>query len=255
MYFNNNELIDKNDAIDENYSRKENNKSVAIFLIYFFITLIANVVLLVILKANPNLNNSVTEFYVSTGLNLAVAICLVILLKKALKNDLEQFRSQKLKSFGKIVSGMVMIYVTLLIVQNIILLINKEQLGSDNEEYISKLFTKDYLRLTILFFDLVVLAPFVEELVFRKAIFGLFGNVKNKIYPILASGFIFGIMHIMINPSEYLQSIPYIAMGLVLGFTYYRSNENIYINVGIHMLNNLISYVSYLLLVFGLISL
>ena len=86
-----------------------------------------------------------------------------------------------------------------------------------------------------------ILAPFVEEGIFRLSIRKVF---NNKYLFILVSGLIFRFMHIF--PTELplyvalIESLNYVTMGLLLAYIY-NETDNIYVVVIIHALNNLLS--------------
>lgn len=90
----------------------------------------------------------------------------------------------------------------------------------------------------------VILAPIVEELLFRGTLFGWL----YELHPIVAhvlSAFLFGFLHIMDsvlsgNIQEWIQIFAYLFMGGVLSFLYEKRN-NIYVPILSHMMNNLVS--------------
>ena len=86
----------------------------------------------------------------------------------------------------------------------------------------------------------IILAPILEELVFRRSLKYAFKN--NYIYAYTV-GLIFGFIHIttsLSSPIMLLLIIPYSAMGIAFGFTYKKTN-NIYSTITIHMIHNAIS--------------
>ena len=90
----------------------------------------------------------------------------------------------------------------------------------------------------------VILAPIVEELLFRGTIFGWLYELHPMIAH-LGSAFLFGFVHIMDavlsgNYQEWFQIFAYFLMGAVLSFLYEKRN-NIYVPILSHMMNNLIS--------------
>lgn len=115
----------------------------------------------------------------------------------------------------------------------------------------------------LIFYCLVLtfVAPIVEELIFRKSIFNVFSK-KSKIFKIFISATIFGALHIgssILNIiasgdafdvmckgvlCELIYGVSYFAMGLVLGFTYEKSGENVFCSFAVHALNNFISVVA-----------
>jgi uncharacterized protein len=96
----------------------------------------------------------------------------------------------------------------------------------------------------------VILAPIVEELVFRYSIFNLF---KNKKIAIVVSAIFFGSIHLtsemvllFMNGFEMMKfleviilSIPYIGIGAFLAYYYHKTKENITLLIILHALSNL----------------
>jgi membrane protease YdiL (CAAX protease family) len=88
----------------------------------------------------------------------------------------------------------------------------------------------------LMLLSVILLAPFVEELLFRKLCFGAL-EVKlhfPKIIAVLVSSLLFAVMHGV--DIFYFQ---YLAMALVISGSYALFKNNIYIPMGIHFLNNL----------------
>lgn len=86
----------------------------------------------------------------------------------------------------------------------------------------------------------IILAPILEELVFRRS---LKYALKNNYIYAYTVGLIFGFIHIttsLSSPIMLLLIIPYSAMGIAFGFTYKKTN-NIYSTITIHMIHNAIS--------------
>ena len=130
----------------------------------------------------------------------------------------------------------------------------------------------------VMFITGTFLAPVVEELVFRGAVRRI---IKNKKVFVIVSGLIFGLVHVLeyslpifmilitgylidmvvssslnkkmkvklsictimsINPSEAVNSIAYIIAGMAFA-AIYAKYDNIYLNIGIHAINNLLGYI------------
>ena len=92
----------------------------------------------------------------------------------------------------------------------------------------------------------VILAPFVEELIYRKAIFE--GLRKYSLIPCYVVSIIcFALPH-MLSAQEnigvwFLQLLPYMILGGMLCFVYHISNHNVYASISAHMLNNLVAVI------------
>ncbi|GEM_PF-564040 len=115
---------------------------------------------------------------------------------------------------------------------------------SANEAVIASMFTPDGFTLFLLFLTLCIFTPIVEELFYRKVLFGFFSKRVGPIPPIIVSGLIFGFMHVA-SFGDLIQAIPYVAMGMVFGYVYYASKKNIYVTMGVHFINNFISWATY----------
>lgn len=94
----------------------------------------------------------------------------------------------------------------------------------------------------LMFLSAVVLAPIIEELVFRKAIFSL---IKNPKIAILVSSITFGLIHVAAEPNLInllVQVIPYLGMGAFLSYYYYyKTDSNIVVLILMHSASNLFS--------------
>lgn len=84
-----------------------------------------------------------------------------------------------------------------------------------------------------------ILAPIIEEIVFRKCIFGL---INNNYIAIVISTLSFGLLHVIVG-GDYIQSIPYLMSGFIYGIAYIRCKKNIWFLIFAHMLNNIISII------------
>ena len=94
----------------------------------------------------------------------------------------------------------------------------------------------------------VFIGPIIEELVFRKALFGL---IKNDKLALLASTIIFGLIHVVGETSiqeALVNGIAYFVMGFVFGYIYLKSERNIVVPTLVHILNNGISILFILIL-------
>ncbi len=90
----------------------------------------------------------------------------------------------------------------------------------------------------------IIFAPIVEEMIFRKCMFGLF---NNKTIALIVSSLSFGVIHIISSFGQYsfletvIISIPYIASGFILGFIYMKASYNIYYPIFVHLLSNAVA--------------
>ncbi len=190
-------------------------------------------------------------FYTLVGL-LPIAFSAILFLiidRESFAYDTKRFKKDFWNHVGTIVFGFVMVWVALLLSQMILTLLGVEG-TSENEMTIQNMFTANPLNLIMLFLLLCVATPITEEVVFRKVIYNFVEKRSNYIVAIIATGAIFGLMHV-INYGDFIQSIPYILMGLVFGFIYFYSKKNILVTIGVHFINNFITFMIYVLMVYG----
>jgi len=91
------------------------------------------------------------------------------------------------------------------------------------------------------FFIVVLLAPILEELVFR---FG-FDIIKNKYSFIIISSIAFALLHSLgdfTSLIEALNILPYLAVGIAFGYIYYET-KNVFPGIVLHLLHNLIAFI------------
>jgi membrane protease YdiL (CAAX protease family) len=97
-------------------------------------------------------------------------------------------------------------------------------------------------------FDVVIYAPLMEELIFRKSIRNI---TNNKWGYVLLSGLIFGGLHVISSissPLDLLYIIPYGSLGIAFAYSYYKSN-NIFSTITMHAMHNGLSFA--ILILFG----
>lgn len=90
------------------------------------------------------------------------------------------------------------------------------------------------LELFLIFLSVVVMAPIVEEIVFRGILFNLLNRRKSTLFAMVVSSLIFGLLHAQ-------TMVPTAIIGFVLCFIYHRTGSIRLVMTG-HMVNNLIAF-------------
>jgi uncharacterized protein len=213
----------------------------------------------------PSTNNSllvrtldgpVTQFssfgmaLVNIIIYLALFPGVLYILRKEVNIDLDELKEKKNTIFPAVAIGY-----ALVIVGNVIANFISKELSnafgilpseSVNQQIIVQALRSDGVLL--IFLSAVILGPVVEELIFRKAIFGL---IKNNSVALAVSSFIFGAIHLVGEASigeALVNGVAYFMMGIVFGYIYLRNNRNIWIPTLVHILSNLISVLAILFL-------
>lgn len=206
-----------------------------IYLTYVILNIIIGVAIMVaatmVFKQDPTEVNTLSLMLVDLFLLTSVAISGIFIFKKELKLGLSLMTQKR---------NIIMVFagVGIVFVGNILASIVTTLLGggvSANQALIESMFGEFpwIIVLTAIF-----LAPLVEELVFRLALFNIF---KNKVLAICVSVLLFGLIHVLIS-GDIINILPYLVMGSVFSLAYYLS-KNIWVSIGIHFINNLISVI------------
>lgn len=119
------------------------------------------------------------------------------------------------------------------------------------QEANNEVLVQEMLKLSpfLSFISASITAPFLEEMLFRKSFSDIF---KNKKIMVIASGIVFGLLHVIFSiktPWDLLYVIPYGFLGSSFAYILYKK-DNIYIPILFHMIHNgIITLISILTMV------
>lgn len=178
--------------------------------------------------------------------NLISYIVLVIVSLAFFGHELvEQFK--KIPSYGAFIKGVLLgwclLFAASCISSIIVVFFTQSEESSVNQQMITNLMEVHPLLMAGM---TILCAPLAEEVVFRFTI--MRGLLKNPWVGILLSSFLFGMIHV-ISAGDFIYIIQYMAMGMALGYVYYR-HQNICFSIGVHAVQNLISTALVLLTIF-----
>ena len=179
---------------------------------------------------------------------LTLGISLFLINKDTLKEDFKNIKDTHIFARNAFIGIFIMYIATIvsgLIQQRIISGV------SQNESSINSMF-KDNIAFCFMYPSTILLAPFVEEMIFRKSAFNVF---KNKIVALIITTIVFGSMHITSTYPYLLEhydavkaffytlayGIPYFTMGLTFGLCYIFNEQNYYSSLILHMVNNFVA--------------
>lgn len=205
----------------------------------------------------PLESTEVLTSYANSLVNIIIYVLLFIPIVWFLRTDLSfDFKDLKMlnkKTIGFVIAGY--LYVIFgNIISNVFINLIAFIFQSSYKPATNQIVIEDMLRnegTLLIILSAVILGPIVEELIFRKAIFGL---IHQPRIALLVSSFVFALIHIITEAftepliSIILTMIPYLTMGFIFGFIYLKYHKNIYIVTIVHMLANLISVIGLLLL-------
>ena len=213
-----------------------------LLMILFFNLSDVIVSLLQMIGIDISLFNYADYGYLDTLLELIYTIVVFVLYRKYFNHDFQELnenRKNNINTIFKLFALFFAVKIASSVLTSIIALILGYEIGeSENQNMIIRIMEQTPILMII---SSTILAPIVEEGIFRL---GLRKIIKNEYLFIIISGFIFGFMHIF--PTDLSMSlaltysITYVIMGFYLAYVYVET-DNIWINIIIHGLNNLIS--------------
>lgn len=222
-------------------------------------------------SADQLLNDSLVyeAYYISTlswsnlATYLAATLSIVPLLFNTLKKDIIDYGKDLSESLTWTFAGIGLLYggvFTGNIIVKILTFGLKASGNSENQEAINKIMSSGGFNLFSIGFITIVIAPILEELIFRKALFGLFK--KSTIKTVILSAIIFASIHVvpacltllvdvLSNGGSitdlYVEAVyifSYIGQGFALSYVYYKTKGNIVPCIIIHFVNNLIAFIA-----------
>ncbi len=207
-------------------------KGVLALLTYFILSNCA-ISLLNIMHIDYSKWNENTKYLFNIGYELIILIIIIFILKDTVYNNFKIYIRNVKEYLSKYIQYW-FIALGLMYVSNFIIIFITKDIAQ-NEQSVRALFEAN----PILTFVLAsLLAPLLEELVFRLSIYKIIG--KYKYLFIAVSGLIFGSMHVIGNVSvwtDLLYLIPYSIPGCVFAYTLVKS-DNIFVPISLHFIHN-----------------
>lgn len=209
-------------------------KIIGLFLLYFSITEIPAAIFNIDLKKISALNYILYSISCDIVFLIIIIGCYLKTLKKDFKPFFKKFLNNFEDSFKYYIIGL-----SIMIISNLVLTYTIGGIA-ENEELVRKSID---IAPIIMFIEVSICAPIIEELLFRKSLRNV---IKNKWIYIIVSGFIFGALHVIVdeNPIEYLYIIPYCSLGFTFSYIYAKTN-NIYSTITLHSVHNTVTILLY----------
>lgn len=175
----------------------------------------------------------VVKHIVMASFEVLTLAIIMFIYRKDLEKDIKDIKKNHLSYFKKYFKYWLFAFI-IMGISNVIIGIFNDTTTSGNEEVIRSMFSDSPIYV---YFLSVFIAPFVEELVFRKAVKDI---VPTKILFIIVSGLVFGGVHLIGNISsfiDYFYIIPYGIYGLTFAYIYAKT-DNILISSSLHFMHN-----------------
>ena len=205
---------------------------IIVLLIYFILPYL-EAPLLNILGIDPATMPDTLKYAYLIAFQVAIFALILITLRKDLKKNIKDLKSNHLTYFKKYFKYW-LVALAIMMISNAIIMAISDSNTSGNEELIRDLFK---INPTYVYISSVLIAPFVEELVFRKAIYNI---IPNKYLFIIVSGLVFGSLHVIGNVDSWtdlLYLIPYCTPGFIFAYIMYKT-DNVLVSSGLHFMHN-----------------
>jgi len=203
-----------------------------LFILFLFSDLIYTIPLS-ILKIDYNSLSYNIKVLCSIISSLIISIILIIIYRKYLKEKIIDFKNNFNKYFD---TGMKCWFIGLvgMSVTNVLIAAFTPVKEANNEVLVQEMLN---LAPILTFISSTFMAPFIEEMLFRKSLGDIF---KNKKLMVIISGLVFGLLHVIFSfktPYDLLYTIPYGLLGGSFAYMIYK-HDNVIIPITFHMLHN-----------------
>lgn len=213
-----------------------NTKGIIIGLIIFILFYYSSLLQLIpinVFHLNIEKISGAQQVMLSTFSNIILLLLLVFIFRKELKTEWTIFKNKFLTNIDLGIKYWI-VGLFIMMVSNIIISFILKNGQAANEQAVQKMISNLPWLMVI---NAGILAPFIEEIVFRKCFKKAF---PHKWMFILSSAIVFGSLHIIpsfTSPLEFLYVIPYGALGGAFAYMYSKT-DTIYTSIAMHMFHN-----------------
>ena len=180
---------------------------------------------------------------------IPLLIFFAIFLIRDFINDFIDFGKDTKKNFLKILMWFGILYAASYVIALVYELLNITG-QSDNESLLTLMMDSDAKILFLI--TIVIIGPFIEEVLYRKLIFDTVEKTfkLKPIFAIVISVLIFALIHVS-DAENIIYVFQYIAMAIPITLSYHLSKNNLFVSYGVHVCNNLLVAIGYLIM-FGI---
>lgn len=207
-------------------------RSLSVLLLFFLSSLLQYIPIFVF---SIDISNTTPEIesYLTLFSNTCLLIGLIFLYWKELKKEFKIFWKHKMENLD---TGFKYWFlgVILMIASNTIILLLLPKANAGNEQAVQEII---HASPWISLISTGILAPFIEEITFRKTFRDIIPN--NTLF-ILISGFIFGSLHVVLAINslyDLAYLVPYCSLGFCFGIIYAKT-KTVFTSIAFHMIHN-----------------
>jgi uncharacterized protein len=178
--------------------------------------------------------------YVTVIWNIVVFGIAVIISLLLLKSEIRDFFQAREKGIGQIILWSILGFFLVMIAQGVSSVIERFIIGVDTASENTLVLMQVAREIPVFLIIITILGPILEELVFRKAIFGSLYKRMNFFFSAIISGVLFAVLHM-----DFSHLLTYIAAATVFAFLYVETKK-IIVPIIVHMSMNTMAVIAQL---------
>lgn len=220
-------------VVQENLElQKVYTKSLLIIFLFFFSSFF-QIIPVLIFQIDLDHASLLTESYLSLFSQIVLIFIILAMYWKELREELHIFSKDKMKNMDTGFKYWFLGFIVMMI-SNLLIAFLLPKAIAGNEETVQEIIkASPWISLI----STGILAPFIEEIVFRKAFRNM---IPNDTLFILISGTIFGGLHVVLSLSSFYDLaylIPYCSLGIAFGFIYAKT-KTVFTSFIMHAFHN-----------------
>lgn len=216
----------------------EKVKKISLFIGLFLLFLFSDIFYLIplsLFNINYDSLNYTTQTLLSIASNLILIIIFCFIYKNYFKEKLKDyFNKENFKKYFDIGSKWWFLGLIGMCVFNLLIMTFSPVKEANNEVLVQEMLKTTPI---LSFISATFLAPFLEEMLFRKSLSDIF---KNKNIMVVMSGLIFGLLHVVFSLEtawDLLYTIPYGILGASFAISL-KETDNVLVPITFHMIHN-----------------
>ncbi len=209
-------------------------KTILVILLFWYGVYYIRMIPILLFKININSLTYNQQILLSLFSSFVLAIILFFIYRKELFAEFKKFKANFIENMDQGVKYW-LLGLAIMMVSNLILTFVFKLGGANNENALQEMLkVSPYIMLINAGF----LAPFNEEIVFRKSLKNV---INNKWIFVLVSFLMFGGAHVIGNANsflDYFYIVPYGALGGAFALAYYKT-DTVFTSMTFHMIHNI----------------
>lgn len=209
---------------------EKSNKNYLVLAIYILGQLLGIIIAIIYGLSNPSIIDDLAAQRMATSIitlitYVTVTSAFIYFLKNYLITQWKYFRKELLLHIIFAFSAFMVLILASYLANVIMVYLERTDVGANQAALEEMAKGPTSLKIILVLITLIG-APFIEELTFRKGMFGVMDKLPIVV-PIIASGLLFGLIHVVAD--DIVNIIPYALAGISLGVIYVLSNKNIWV--------------------------